>query len=328
MRRLPLWLMLVPLVAAVLVYWLLWSGWADAFRNRVTAWLPGSEIAVSGFPYRIETSVGQPRLQGSDTVAYSLSASRAIINQGPWQPELTVVRTTAPRASIAVGGTRAATAMRVDLGGISALTSINVAGGRLVRLSTVIEAARGRIGVITPPLAADTLEIHLREVAGRLPEPWSPTLPGQGQAVISAERLRIGGGDALTLKSDMAITGAARLTGFARWASGGTVELRTLTLADAHGDVATVKATLAPVGLTGVRMTGTISTVCPEAVVAAFTAGPAPKALRLRAPLQLAFDASAGPAAFVNVTGVPNDLASRPRRAREAACPVIRGLAQ
>ena len=323
--RLTLWLALVPLLAGGLVYYLLWSGWATAFRTEIGVWLPGSAIAVSGFPYRIEASIDAPRLTGRDMIAYDLGASRAVVNRGPWQPELTVVQTAAPRASVAVGGTGAATAMRADLGGISALTSINVAGGEVIRLSSVIEAARGRLGILTPPLAADTLQIHLREVSGRLPEPWSPTLPGRGQAVISAERLRIGGGDALTLASDIAVTGAGRLNSFTRWADGGTIEIRALTLADAHGEVAAVKATLVPVGLIGVRMAGTITTVCPESVIAAFMGQLAAKALRLRSPVQLAFEASAGVTPFVNVTGVPADLATRPRRAQEDACPVLRG---
>ncbi len=328
MKRIPLWLTLVPLLVAGVVYYWLWTGWADTFRTRVAAWLPESTVAISGFPYRIEGSVEAPQLSGHDRVAYALSASRAVINQGPWQPELTVVSTVAPRISVAIGGTRAATAMRTDLGGVSALSSIKVIDGRLARLSTVIEAARGRIGVITPPLAADTLEIHLREVTGRLPEPWSPTLPGRGQAVISAERLRIGGGDALTLATDIAVTGAGRLTDFSRWADGGTIEVRRLTLADAHGEVAVLKATLVPVGLTGVQMSGTITTTCPNAVIAAFTGQVPAASLRLRAPVLLAFEARAGTTPFVSVTGVPADLATRPRRAQESPCPVIRGTAR
>ncbi len=325
MRRLPLWLTLVPLILGLGLYWYLWSGWATAFKAEVAAWLPGSAIEVSGFPYRIEGSAANPHLDRPGPVSITASAAQAIVNRGPWQPDLTVVRTVGPRLTVAVGGKDARTAMRADVAGLTALTSINTSGGRIARLSTVIEAARGRIGIITPMLGADTLEVHLREVAGRLPEPWSPTLPAHGQAVISAERLRIGGGDALTLASDMAITGSARLTDFARWADGGTVEVRLLTLSDAHGEIVAVRATLVPVGLVSVRMAGTIDTICPEAVVAAFLNQPAPKALRLRLPVRLSFDAVAGGIAHVNVTGVPGDLATRARRTQLPACPVLRG---
>ena len=326
MRRIPLWLTLVPLAVGIATYWWLWQGWARDFRAEVERWVPGQAVAVSGFPYRIEAAVAQPALGRDDTIAIAARSSAAIANRGPWQPDLTVVRLVGPRLAVAVGGIAAATAMRADLAGKSALTSINVQRGAVVRLSTVVEAAAGRLGVLTPPLSADRLEVHLREVSGRLPEPWSPALPGRGQAVLAGERLRIGGGDALTLASDIAVTGRGRLTDFIGWADGGTIEVRSLTLADAHGEVARLAATLVPVGLKGVRMAGTIETVCPEAVVAAFQHVTAPPVRRLRAPVRLAFEALAGPGGTAALRGVPGDLAARARRAQLPDCPVLRGV--
>ncbi len=321
--------MLVPLVAGVALYGWLWSGWAAAFRTEVAGWLPGRTVTVSGFPYRIEATADTPQLSGGSIVVFTASAARAIVNRGPWQPDLTVISSDAPRFSVAVGGVGAATAMRADIAGKTALSSIHVEAGRVARLSTVIEAASGRLGILTPALTADALEVHLREVPGRLPEPWSATLPGRGQAVISAERLRIGGGDALTLAADFAVTGAARLTDFARWADGGTIELRALSLSDAHGEVAGVAATLVPIGRTGMRIAGTITTICPEAVVAAFDGTPPPRALRLRQPLRLAFEATMKAGTDRTMTarlaGDLDNLATRARRGQEPPCPVIRG---
>jgi hypothetical protein len=97
-----------------------------------------------------------------------------------------------------------------------------------------------------------------------------------------------------------------------------------LTLADAHGEVAKVAATVVPMGRNGLRFAGTIETVCPGNVLAAFEGAPAVMELRLRIPVRLAFD---GPAGALRLTGVPDDLTMRARRGQDPACPVIRGTA-
>ncbi len=317
----PLWLTLVPLLVGGLVYWSVWTGWAGEFRQTVAAWLPGQTVSVSGFPYRIEASVDQPHLRLAGVVRVEATATHALVNRGPWQPDLSVVRAEQPRFLVAVDAQGQRTALQVSAEGKSSLTSVHLLQGQLARLSTVIEAARIRLGFLPAPLTADTLEVHLREVPGRLPEPWSPKLPARGEMVVRGERLRIAGGDALTLAADIAVTGRTRLTSFVGWADGGTVEIGRLTLADAHGDIATLGATLVPAGRTGVRFAGTIDTVCPTTVAAAFSGAPQGGELRLREPLRLAVEGAVDAVGAVRVSGLPADLATRARRAQLPACP-------
>jgi len=317
MRRIPLWLTIFPLILAIGLYHLLWQGWASDFEVMLRGWLPASEVSVGGFPYRLEAEVANPALQGGDVVKLVASASRALVNRGPWQPELTVIRADYPRFSAIVGP-----GFGGSFSGKSAMISIKVVEGRLMRLSTVIEAANARLGFSPIKIAADGLELHLREIVPATAAPESATLPPRGQLVVSGQRIRFDGGDSMTLAADMTVTGSARLTAYDRWATTGTIELASLTLADAHGEVASIKATLVPVGRTALRFAGTIDTICPASVEAAFAGLPAPSEKRLRAPLRLAFEGVAG---SMRLTGVPNDLAMRATRGQMPPCPVLRG---
>lgn len=317
LRRLPLWTTLIPLVLAGGLYWVLWSGWAKEFGAAVEDVLPATDVSVTGFPYRLETEITSPTWTFGSGVKIAAGADRAFINRGPWAPELTVVRAEYPKFSAIVGP-----GFGASFTGKAALTSVKIVEGRLVRLSSVIEAAKARLGFTPVAIVADVLELHLRE---RVPEatlPESATLPPRGQLVVKGERLRFDGGDALTFAADMTANGATRLTDFDRWAHDGTIEVAKLTLADAHGEVAKVAATVVPMGRTGLRFAGTIETVCPGNVLAAFDGAPAVKELRLRIPVRLAFD---GPAGALRLTGVPDDLAMRARRGQDPACPAIRG---
>ena len=67
-RRIPLWLTLVPLVAAIAFYWVLWTGWANDFKAALAPWLPDSTLEITGFPYRLEAEVENPRLTAGDAV--------------------------------------------------------------------------------------------------------------------------------------------------------------------------------------------------------------------------------------------------------------------
>ena len=107
-RRIPLWLTLVPLIAAIGLYHLLWQGWARDFDAVVRNWLPATPFEVTGFPYRMEAVVGHPELQGGDVVRLFANAARARINRGPWQDELTLVGADYPRFSAIVGPQRVA----------------------------------------------------------------------------------------------------------------------------------------------------------------------------------------------------------------------------
>jgi hypothetical protein len=319
LRRVPLWVTLVPLALAIGLYWLLWSGWAKDFGAMVEATLPVSGVEVTGFPYRLETALVKPHWTAGDGIRIDASADRALVNRGPWVPELTVIRAEYPKFSAIVGP-----GFGASFTGKAALSSVKVVDDRLARLSTVIEAAKARLAFTPVAIAADVLELHLRERAPEAPMPDSATLPPRGQLVIKGQRLRLDGGDALTFAADITANGATRLTDFDRWAQDGTIEVTRLTVADAHGDVAKVAATLVPIGRSGLRFAGTIETVCPGNVLAAFEGAPAVMELRLRIPVRLAFD---GPAGALRLTGVPDDLTMRARRGQDPACPVIRGAA-
>lgn len=317
MRRIPLWLTLVPLVVAVGLYNLMWQGWARDFDALLRGWLPGSPFEVAGFPYRLEAEIANPALTGGDIVKLFAGASRVRVNRGPWQPELTIIGADYPRFSAIVGP-----GIGASFSGKSAMTSIKVVDGRLIRLSTVIEAANARLGFTPVKIAADGLELHLRERVPGAAAPESATPPPRGQLVISGQRIRFDAGDALTMAADMTVTGPTRLTAYDRWATTGTIELSNFTLADAHGEVARVTATIVPIGHTALRFSGTIETICPASVAAAFDGLPAPAEKRLRAPLRLAFEGQPG---AMRLTGVPSDLALRATRGQLPPCPVLRG---
>jgi hypothetical protein len=85
--------------------------------------------------------------------------------------------------------------------------------------------------------------------------------------------------------------------------------------------VARVKATIVPIGRSGLRLAGTIETVCPASVAAAIAAAPPVSEQRLRAPVQLAFQGVPG---AVTLAPLPADLARRAVRAQLPPCPVLR----
>lgn len=324
MRRIPLWLTLVPLLVAVGIYWLFWTGWARDFKASLQPWLPGAELAVTGFPYRLETGVTRPSLALGDVVKINATAARARLNRGPWQPQLTVISAETPRFSAIVGSVLSAT-----VAGKAAAISVNVGDGRLARLSTRIEAAAVRLGVAAVPITADSLELHVREPApadatASAPPGVTISAPAgavRGQLVIAGERLRFGNGDALTLAADIGVTGGARLRAYDVWASTGTTEIRRFTLADAHGEVASIRATAVPTRRIGVRYAGTIDTICPRSVAALTTGSPPVAEQRLRTAVRLAFEGSDG---GLKLTALPADLARRPVRGQLPPCPVLR----
>lgn len=315
-RRIPLWMTLVPLVAGFGLYWYLWSGWANDFKTVLQGWLPASTIEITGFPYRMEANIASPRLSGGDAVKLGAHADRARINRGPWQPDLTVIGADGPRFTA-----MASPALRADIAGKTAASSIHVLAGRLVRLSTVIEAATVRLGFTPLPISADTLELHVRELGDTAASTAGPTGAQRGQLVIVGERLRLGGGDALTFNADLAITGDARLLAYDNWARSGTIEVKTLTIADASGQLASVSATLVPTGRTGLRFAGTIETICPQTIVAALIAAPPVNEKRLRTPIRLTFEGTTG---AVTLAPMPSDLATRATRGQMPPCPVVR----
>lgn len=319
LRRIPLWLTLLPLVAGIAIYYQLWQGWARDFEGVLAGWLPATPISVSGFPYRLEADVKDVALAGGDVVKLSVSAPRMRVNRGPWQPHLTILRADYPRFSAVVGP-----GLGASFSGKSAVTSINVADGKLVRLSSMIEAVNARLAFTAAKITADGLQLHARErdPEGNDAATDAATPPARGQFVASGERVRFDDGDALTLAADIIATGPARLTSFARWEATGTIEVKRLSLADARGEIAGVVATLVPIGRQGLRFAGTIETICPANVEAAFLGLPPVAEMRLRAPVRLAFDGQPG---AVRLTGMPDNLAFRAKRGQLPPCPVLRG---
>lgn len=314
-RRIPLWLTLVPLVAAIALYALLWRGWARDFEAEIARWLPASQFTIGGFPYRLEANATAPSLTGGDVVALSASASTARINRGPWQPDLTVIRLLAPRISATVSP-----AISARIQARSATASINWGQGRLRRQSTILQAASVRLGTSPLALTSDTLEFHLREREGTAVPATSPTRAARGQLILAGTRLRLNKGDALTMAAEVLATGATRLTAYDRWASDGTLELTRLTLSDAHGEILSAAATLVPRARTGLQVAGTLTTVCPLAVAAAFSGAAPPPEKRLRVPVRLAFG---GAFESLTLASLP-DLTRRPRRDQQPDCPRLR----
>lgn len=315
-RRIPLWLTLVPLAAAIALYALLWQGWARDFKATLQPWLPGAEITIAGFPYRLEATTRNPSLAGGDIVKLTATATTARLNRGPFQSDLTVISTRDPEFAAIVSPVISA-----SIAAKSALTSVNVQNARLQRLSTVIEAATVRLGLTPVRITAETLELHLRERRAATPPATSPTPTPRGQLVLTATGLRFAGGDPLTLAADLTATGPARLNAYDLWATTGTIEATTLTLTDKSGEIARIKATLAPQGRTGLRLAGTITTICPLSIAAALAATPPPSENRLRTPVRLAFEGTPG---NLRLTNLPADLSRRAIRAQLPPCPTLR----
>ncbi|TRW18187.1 DUF2125 domain-containing protein [Glacieibacterium frigidum] len=316
MKRFPLWLTLVPLVAGVGGYYWYWSGQRDAFRAEIARVLPGSSLSVGGFPYRLEAVVGSPaRKSLAPDIDARVSAAQAVLNRGPFQSDLTVLRSTDPRI---VARIPALAEAGVSIAARSAQTSLHLdKKGVVARLSTVLDAARVDAALLGGSVLAKTLEVHFREIPGRLPEAWSATLPERAQVVLAGEGVQMGKGAPLRLAGDLRVTGPTRLVDYARWAGKGTVEVRGLTLGDATGQVLRLDATL--VAAAGrPRVTGTILTTCPLSVQAALADGRVSEQ-RLRIPVKLAFGGSPG---AWTLTGMPTP--GRPVRGQQPPCPALR----
>jgi hypothetical protein len=309
-RRWSLLLALLPLVLGLAVYFQAWRGWAADFESALAGWFPGKVAVASGFPYRLESElVGVQRLHDG-TVQLALSADRLRLNRGPWRPELTVFQGQGIRLSAALG------TLAAQVTAASGNASLHLADDRLQRLSIVLPGAHGNAG-LGPDFTAATLELHLRE---RQPGAAAAgPLQPRGQLVIGATGFRLGAGAALALDADLVARGRSRLTDYARWAGDGVVDVA-LTARDATGEVLKLDASIVPLG-TDLRLAGSITTVCPLAVQALLLGRPGPPERRLRAAVRLALETAlpvGGPAAL---SGIPADLAGRPRRGQLPPCP-------
>lgn len=311
-RRWPLLLSLLPLGLGLAVYGQMWRDWAAGFETTLSAWFPGQHPAVGGFPYRLEAEMAGVSRRHDGTVRLAMAVDRLRLNRGPWRSELTVLQGQGIRLSAGLG----ALAPRVAAAAGNA--SLKLDGDRLARLSIVLPGARGNFG-LGPDFRADSLELHARDRAGKA-DANGQALPPRGQLVMNGAGLALGQGAPISVTADATVRAAAPLRDYTRWAAaGGSIDL-SLTGGDATGELFKLDATLVPLG-TGLRLAGTISTVCPLAVQAALNGAAPPAEARLRAPVRLSVETALPAGGPVALSGLPADLATRPRRGQLPPCP-------
>ena len=317
MRRFPLWATLVPLVVGLAAYGWYWDRERDAFQQALAPLL-GEDVSVGGFPYRLEAEVANPRLSHAGAYVLDARAARLQANRQPWGGTLTSIGLLQPSISWRVPGLDGAT---FEISAATAHSSLRLDGDRIVRLSNVHSDARVRLPLLPAAATASSFEWHFRETPAA-PDPTShaPTFPEQAQFVLAAEGLRFGKGDPLRMAAQIGLTSSAPIWDLTSWRRGGTAELRSLTLADGHGDILTLKATASATITAPLRLAGTIETVCPATVAAAFAGAPSPaREFRTRKPTQLAFGGAAGEIQLM----LPTEQRKLPVRAQEPPCPKL-----
>ena len=319
MKRLPLWTTLIPLAAGLAIYWWYWDRERATFEDRLAA-VFGEGVSVSGFPYRLEADVREPRLRHDGQYALDIRADRAVVNRQPWRHSLSFVRLIEPwlqwRAPpLGVG---------FDVASRTARASLRLDGDRIVRLSSVHDTAELRLPFVAALATAASFEWHFRETPAA-PDPASraPTFPEQAQVVLAAEGIRFGQGDPLKLAAQIGLTSGAPIWDLASWRRGGTIELRRVTLSDKTGEVATLIATGSASLTAPLRLAGTIETVCPMSVQAAFAGTAAPgREYRTRRPVKLGFGGAPGDLELLLPAGGPRRM---PVRTQEPPCPRLAG---
>ncbi|MBV8971910.1 MAG: hypothetical protein JO290_06420, partial [Sphingomonadaceae bacterium] len=181
----------------------------------------------------------------------------------------------------------------VEYKATAAETSLHRVDQRLARLSVVFTGLRATTDLFAAPIAADHFEVHVRETPARSNEAWSATPPQQAQVVLAGTKVRFAGSAPLTLALDAGITATAPLRDLETWVHGGTVEIHDAVLSDASGEVARLSASI--VDTVGqLRLTGTVTTVCPASVRAAVDGTPPVAESRLRNPVRLALGGTPG----------------------------------
>jgi hypothetical protein len=317
-RRIPLWATLVPLMVGLAIYWWYWDRERAAFERRLDAVFGEGRASVGGFPYRLESDVAKPRLRHDGQYALDVEAERAVINRQPWRDSLSFIRLIEPRLQWRA----AALDIDFEVASRTAKASLRLDGERIVRLSSVNDDAELRLPFVGTAATAKSFEWHLRETPAA-PDPASraPTFPEQAQLVLAADAIRFGKGDPLKLAAQIGLTSAAPIWDLAGWRRGGTAELRGVTLSDAAGEVATLIATGSASLTAPLRIAGTIETVCPISVQAAFAGIAAPvREYRTRRPVKLGFGGTVGDLELLLPAG---GLRRMPVRAQEEPCPKL-----
>lgn len=329
MRRVPLWLTLAPLLIGGVVWWFIWSGYRDAFQGELRRALPGAELRLSGFPYRLQAEVAGPRM-GVDLPGLTAGgeARAATVNRAPWKADHLVINLEAPIARLRVNPLLAAQgAIRAAAAQVSLHRDRRPerrVGGRpsIARLSAVWTDATLATALLPATLTAPTLETHFREITGETAPAGSPTPPRRSQIVVKSEAARLGGGAALRVEAEATLNAGRPIAGYADWAAGGTAELRRLVVGDAAGEVARFAGTATPDGRGGLNAAGTVETVCPAAVRALLAGGPAASEQRLRRPVRIAWR---GLLSETPALSVAEHAETRgPRRGQEPPCPALR----
>ena len=316
-RRIPLWATLIPLVLGVLLWGWMWRGYAAGFRTDLQAVAPGTEIALSGFPYRLEArspDVDVPLDAGA--VQGRLKVKELAVNRVPWQADRQVLNLDRSTATVSLAPLAGVSA---EIVADEAQASLHVDGRRIARLSMVWEAPLIRTGLLPVPVKAGHFEAHLRET------PASDTAgqqAAQAQLVLAGKDVRFGEGAPLTLALDSEFMGAAPLASYARWAAGGAVEIRSATLSDAGGEVARLTATLRPDGKGTLQLDGKIETDCPASVRAVLAGQPQREEKRSRKPEVIAVSGRL-PGGLVAAPADPSKPPP-PVRGQEAPCPRLR----
>jgi hypothetical protein len=316
--RLPLWATLVPLLLGILIWGFVWRGQATRFEDDLQKALPGVDISVTGFPYRLEAHVAPASRRHEDTaLVAALTATEVSVNRVPWQPGRQVLNLTDSTAEIAL---KPLAGVSARISAAEAQASLRLEEGRIARLSGVWESPRIETGLL-PPATARHFEAHLRETQSGKAPAATPRLPTQAQLVLAATDLRLGQSDPLTLAFDSELTASAPITSLADWATGGTAEIRAATLSDATGEVARLAATVVAEG-GALRLSGTIDTVCPASVRAALAGLPPVSEKRLRKPERIAVGGTL-PGNVQAALPEPGRPAG-PVRGQEPPCPRLR----
>ena len=322
-RRFPLWATLIPLVLGVLVWGWMWRGYAERFRTDLEAAAPaGTRISVGGFPYRLEARIPDASaVLDAGVLQGRLAVKELAINRVPWQADRQVLnldRSVAEIALLPLAGANAR--ISADEG----QASLHLEGGKIARLSMVWEAPDIETGLLPALVRAGHFEAHLREtpVEAAKGGPAGEAAPTQAQLVLSGEGVRFGAGAPLSLALDSEFTGPAPLRAYARWATGGAVEIRAATLSDGTGEVARLKATLRPDGKGALALQGEIETVCPASVRAVIAGAPQPEEKRSRKPVVMALS-GVFPGGLA-VSPADPSKPPPPVRAQEPACPRLR----
>lgn len=329
MKRFPLWITLVPLVAGVAGWWWVWNGYRDRLEADIRALVPGAVVTTGGFPYRLEATVRPARIghSGPDLTAGG-EADVAVVNRQPWSPDHSVFNLTKPLLRVSLGGL---TAAHMSVRSDTAQASVhidrrkeNFYGGApvLARMSIVWDRPTITTGLLPGTLTAATFEAHARETPSRPnPASRSPRGPMQAQLVFRGTDVRMGEGAPLAMEAEVQVTAPAPVRGFAGWANGGgTAELTRLTLSDRTGEVLSMSATGVAAQNYDLLLNGTVTTVCPASVAAAFAGQPAPSELRRRKPVVIAFQGRAGEAMTLgDFSGAPTQVLKQ-----EPPCPRLR----